>query len=222
MLGRIVLFCALALPALPALAEGVRYDQVDFSSSAEQQVSNDLMTAELNVEVNAARPDEVAREISGKLNAALKTAAAFTEIKAASGKQFVRPVYGKDAIRPKGWRGRAAIRLESRDFTAMARLIAELQQSMQLQDIRFALSPQTQEQVENALIGKAIAAFRRRAKNIAVALGARDYKLVHLSINRGGGYVRPMLARKAVPEQQFAGGESTMTVQASGTIEVVR
>lgn len=222
MLIRIALLCALVLPVSSVLAAEVRYNQVDFTSSAEQRVNNDLMTANLGVEVNAAQSDEVAREINDKLNAALKIASGYGNVRTASGNQFTQPVYDKTGVSLHGWRGRASIHLESRNFEEMGKLIAALQQTMEMQGVSFTLSAETRERVENELIGKAIAAFRQRAKRIVAAMGGRDYKVVHLAINQGGGYIRPMLARKAMSEVQFSAGDSTMTVQASGTIEVVR
>jgi predicted secreted protein len=220
---RFILLCALSLLSLPALADDQRYNQVDFSSKAEQQVANDLMTATLSIEVNDARPDRVAQQINTTLNAALKTAAAFNGIKAFSGSQHTYPVYGKNNHKLEGWRGHAEIRLESRDFGKMGELIAQLQQKMQLQGVQFSISTETRQKVEDALITRAIAAFKQRAKTVTSAMGGVGYKIIHLSINSGG-YPRPMLAmaKAAVPTPQFAGGESSMSVQVSGTIEVTR
>ena len=220
---RFVVLCALSLLSLPALAENQRYDQVDFSSSVEQEVANDLMTATMSVEVNGAKAADVARQINTTLNAALRKAAAFSSIKASSGNQRTYPVYGKSNRQLESWRGHAEIRLESRDFEKMGELIAQLQQNMQLQDVQFSISTEIRQQVEDALIAKAIAAFKQRAKKVATAMGGMGYKIIHISINNGG-YPRPMLAmaKAAIPAPQFAGGESAMTVQVSGTIQVVR
>jgi len=220
---RFVLLCILSLLSLPALAEKQPYDQVDFSSSVAQEVNNDLMTATMSVEVNGTRPDAVAQQINTTLNAALKKAAAFSGIKTASGNQRTYPVYGKNNRKLEGWRGHAEILLEGRDFGKMGELIGQLQSTMLLQGVRFTLAPETRQQLENTLIAKAIKAFRQRAKTVSAAMGGVDYKIVHISINNGA-YPRPMLAmaKAAIPAPDFAGGESTMRVQASGTIQVVR
>ena len=102
---RFVLLCALSLLSAPALADDQRYDQVDFSSKAEQQVANDLMSATMSVEINGTRAADVAGQINTTLNAALKTAAAFSGIKASSGNQHTYPVYGKDNRKLESWRG---------------------------------------------------------------------------------------------------------------------
>jgi predicted secreted protein len=223
---RFAVLCALSLLSFPVLAENQQYDQVDFSSSAEQEVANDLMTATLGIEVNDASPARVAQQVNATLNDALKKAAAFTAIKASSGSQRTYPVYGKNNRKPDSWRGNAEIRLEGRDFGKMGELIAQLQPNMQLQDVRFLLATETRQQIENSLITKAIDAFRQRAKAVSSAMGGVGYKIIHISINNGG-YPRPMLGRAAMaeaiaPTPQFSGGESTMSVQVSGTIQVVR
>jgi|SRR5271169_2800905 len=223
----LALFYALSLLSLPVMAENVRYNRVDLSSEAESEVANDLMTASLSSEYNDPSPSILAGQINITLNMALKEASTFSGVKASSGNQTTNPVYGKNNRKIEEWRGHAEIRLESRDFKAMGELIARLEEQMQLHDIQFAPSVDTRQQVENTLITKAIDAFRKRASTISTAMGGKGYKIVHISINHGGGYPspRPMMAPLAmseavIPAPQFAGGESTMSVQVSGTIEV--
>ncbi len=224
------LFYALSLLSLPVMAENERYNQVDFSSEAEYEVANDMMTATLGIEVNEPQPAGVAQQINTTLNAELKKAAAFSVVKASSGNQTTYPVYGKNNRRIEGWRGHAEMHLESRDFKAMSELIAQLQEHMQLEDINFALAVDTRQRVENTLITEAIDAFKKRASAVCDAMGGTGgYKIVRMSINHGGNYPipRPMMALATmagagIPAPQFAGGESAMSVQVSGTIEVTR
>jgi len=223
----LALFYALSLLSLPVMAENLRYNRVDLSSEAESEVANDLMTASLSSEYDDASPTILAGQINITLNMALKEASTFIGVKASSGNQTTNPVYGKNNRKIEEWRGHAEIRLESRDFNAMGELIARLQEQMQLHDIQFAPSVETRQQVENILIPQAIDAFRKRANTISTAMGGKGYKIVHMSINLGGRYPssRPLAApvtrsEEAIPAPQSAGGESTMSVQVSGTIEV--
>ena len=223
---RLAMLCVLSLLAVPAWAEDQQYDRVNFSSSAEQEVANDLMTATMSIEVNGATPAGVARQINATLNDALKRAAGFSGIKALSGSQRTSPVYDKSNRKLQGWRGHAEIHLQGGDFEKLGELIGQLQSTLQLQDVNFSLAAVTRQRIENVLITRAIDAFRERAKTISAALGGVNYKIVHISINNGS-YPRPMLGRMAmaetaVPAPQFSGGDSTMRIQVSGTIQVIR
>jgi predicted secreted protein len=223
-----LLFCTLLLTTHGALAEteAATYNRVDFDSEASREVNNDLMVATLSVEVNDRKAVRVAQQVNDILNDALKQAAGFPAVKVSSGSQNTYPVYGKNNVLDN-WRGHAELRLESTDFHAEGELIGLLQEKMQLAGVQFMVAPATRNRVDEALTAEAIAAFKKRAEAVRTALGGRDYKLVHMSINEGNFPVAtPMMAQgrmtaMAVSTPQFSGGESRMRVQVSGTIEVI-
>jgi predicted secreted protein len=223
---RIALSGVLLLFNYWACAEVETYNRVDFQVEAARAVANDLLVAHMTVEIQDKQPARVAQLISTALNDALKKAAIFDTVKVSSGTQNNYPVYGKNN-QIDGWRGHAEIRLESRDFKAAAELIMQLQATLQLGGVQFMLAPDTRAPIENGLISEAIKAFQIRAEAIRTAVGAKTYKIVHLSINNGGilpQYPAPMmrasaLAAPMIPVPEFAGGESRMTVQLNGTIE---
>lgn len=220
---RSILLCTLLLTHTWAIADPATYNRVDFQVEAAREVANDLLTATLAVEVQDKQPGRVAQQVNAALNDALKKAAAFNMVKAASGNQQTYPVYGKNN-QVDAWRGRGEIRLESRDFKAAGELIMQLQSSMQVSSVQFSVAPETRAQTEDALVTEAIRAFQSRAEAIRAAMGAKSYKTVHLAIGSGAPN-RPMPMMKAafadasIPAPEFAGGESRMTVQIDGTIE---
>lgn len=223
---RIALLCGLLSVSTLVNAEAEPFNRVDFQVEAAREVANDLLTANMTVEIQDKQPGRVAQQINAALNDALRKASAFGTVKASSGNQRTYPVYGKNN-QIDAWRGHGEIRLESRDFNAAGELIMQLQATMQLGGIQFAVAPDTHAQVENALITEAIKAFQARAEAVRAAVGAQSYKTVHISINNGGMPPRypvqmmrsAAMAEAAVPAPEFAGGESRMTVQISGTIE---
>jgi predicted secreted protein len=223
-----LLFATLILLSTPALAESETYNRVDLNSEAAHEVPNDLLSANLSVEFSDKSATRVAQQINAALNDALQKAAPYHAVKAASGNQQTYPIYGKNN-QLESWRGHAEIRLESRDFKAAGELIAELQNKMQLSGVSFSVAPDTRRELENTLTVSAIAAFKKRADAVRLALDGKGYKLIHLSINNGGyvGHPQPMLARgmvadMAVATPEFAGGASQLNVQVSGTIEITQ
>ncbi|HCI14468.1 MAG: hypothetical protein A2063_06600 [Gallionellales bacterium GWA2_60_142] len=210
-----------------AYAENEPYNRVDFQVEAAREIANDLLVAGMIIEVQDKQPARVAQQINTTLNDALLKAAAFSSVKVSSGGHNTYPVYGKDN-RIDGWRGHAEIRLESRDFKAAGELIMQLQSTLQLNGLNFALSPDSRTQSENELIAEAIKAFQTRADAIRTVFGAHAYKTVHFSINSGMPpyypkmmmRAAPMAADAAIPQPEFAGGDTRMTVQVSGTIEL--
>ncbi len=224
---RIALLCSLLSFSLLVNAETEAYNRVDFQVEAAREVANDLLVTNLSADIQDKQPSRVAQQLNAALNDALRQAAAFGAVKASSGNQQTYPVYGKNN-QISAWHGHGEIRLESRDFKAAGELIMQLQTTLQLGSVQFMVAPDTRSQIENSLITEAIKAFQSRAETIQASVGAKSYKIVRFAINSGGmppHYPVQMMrssamADSAIPAPEFAGGESRMTVQITGTIEL--
>ena len=230
MLRFIVHVILLAATAPLAVAQSVapagNGPQVELAADVSREVRNDLMSATLFVEANDANPVALASLLNRAGADALRAAGEFKEVKAQSGGNQTFPVYDR-ANKQTGWRGRAEVRLESRDFQAMAQLVARLQSSMQLGGIAFGVSPELKRQTENDLIAEAVNAFRARAEIAAKALGSPQYRIKRLAINAPGGYPgpRPMARMSAASADAaappvFEGGTSQVRVEVQGTVEI--
>ncbi|MCC6611268.1 MAG: SIMPL domain-containing protein [Burkholderiales bacterium] len=206
-------------------AEEPRFNQVELEAAASREVPNDLMTASLFSEASAAAPAEVAASLNRASAEAIKLAAKFEGVKASSGQAYTYPVYDRNQ-KLVAWRGRVEIRVESRDFQAVAQLAAKLQPSMQLGGVGFTISPELRRRVEDELIVEAIAAFRARADVARQALGGKSYRIRQIALSAGGVVPRPLAMARAAPAAAeapppvFEGGESRVQVVARGTIEV--
>jgi predicted secreted protein len=208
-------------------AEPPRYNEVELQAEVSREIQNDLMLASVQAEANDASAATVADQLNRLTADALKTAGGFRTVKARSGFNQTFPVHDRNG-RLTGWRGRAEIRLESKDFAAMASLIGKLQSSLQLGGVTFTVSPELRRQTENDLITEAVAAFRSRADIASKAIGGRSYRIRRIAISTGGMFPppRPMAAqaRAAAPAEvtpaTFEGGTSTVQVSANGSIQV--
>jgi predicted secreted protein len=227
MLRTTILLCLLACNVV-AHAEPESYNRVSFQVEVARDVSNDLIRASLSVEFQDKAPSRVASQINTVLNDGLNKARPYSAVKTTSGSQNTYPVYDKNN-QVDAWRGRAELNLESSDFKATSELIMLLQQRMQVTNVQFSVAADTRTLAENELVGEAIRAFQARATAISKAMGSNGYRMVNLSINSGGNmpvaYARPMLRgalamESAIPAPEFTGGDSRLTAQASGTIEL--
>ncbi|MCU0896272.1 MAG: SIMPL domain-containing protein [Burkholderiales bacterium] len=205
-----------------------RWNQVDLQAEATREVQNDTVHANLYVELTDANPAALAGQLNRVTAEALKTAAEFKTVQARSGSSTTFPVYDRNQ-KLTGWRGRADIRLESKDFPAAAQLIGKLQSSLQLAQVTFAVSPELRRKTENELIVDAVAAFRNRAEVAARALGGKSYRIRRVSLNTQGAFPQPRpymgrvaaaSAADAAPPPPLEGGTAVVTVGAAGTVEV--
>jgi predicted secreted protein len=222
------LVATLTLTGGAAAAEEIRFNQVELRAEASREVPNDLMSARLAVEAHDSSPAEVAAALNRATAEAIISAAAFDRVKAQTGQTYTYPVYDRNQ-RLVGWRGRADVRVESRDFQSLAQLAAKVQPNMQLGSIAFTVSPETRRKAESELIAEAVEAFRARAVIAQRALGGKAYRIRRVALDTGATPPpRPFAAARAAPAglaaeapaPVFEGGETRVQVTASGLIEV--
>jgi predicted secreted protein len=213
-----------ALAADPAQ----RYDMIELQADAQREVANDTLSAVLFVELNDTNPVALANAINKAANEALRAAKDYKSVRVRSGNNQTYPVYTKGNVL-QGWRARAEIRLESKDFAAASGLIGKLQAGMQLGSLSFSVSPEARRQTENELITEAIGAFKARADIVREALAGRGYKIRRLNVNSGSSAPPPRFAMAramaaGAPEMaapNLEGGVSLVTVTVGGAIEVL-
>ena len=202
-------------------------NRVDFQSEVSQVMPNDLMRATLSIELSDRNPGQLARALTQAMNEGLAKGRGFSTVKLASGNQQSWPIYN-DKQKLESWRGRAELTLESKDFKAAGELLSQLQDQLQLQGLNFVVSEETRLAAEKKLTTDAIAAFREKADAVRLAWGAKSYSLVQMNLGSsggGGGYPRPPMAMMmkmadAAPGAEMAGGESRVSVNVSGSIEL--
>ena len=204
-----------------------RYNTVELQAEAQREVQNDLLNATLFVELNDPSPSALANAVNKSVNDALRIAKDFKGVRVRSGNNQTYPVYARANVL-QGWRARAEIRIESRDFEAASALIGKLQANLQLGNLTFSVSPEARRTTENELITEAIAAFKARAEIVKTALAGRGYKLQRINVASGYNTPQPRFAqaRRAAAAAEVAApnleaGVSVVTVTANGAIEVI-
>ncbi|HCT41338.1 MAG TPA: hypothetical protein DF427_09280 [Moraxellaceae bacterium] len=228
---RLATVLLLASTALTAMAETPTYQRVDFSTEVAREIANDQLNATLSIELSDKNPGRLAQQLTLAINDALKKSDAYPTVKASSGNQQSWPIYGStitSSSKLESWRGRSEIRLESRDFKAAGELIGLLQEKLQLNGISFSVAPDTRQKLEDTLTTEAIDNFRTRADTIRKAWNAKNFKLVQMGIGTAGGNMpQPVMMRaskvmdaESAPSPTFAGGETRLTINVSGSIEL--
>ena len=205
----------------------LNYNIVNVQAEASRQVSNDEMHATLYIEKSNKQPAELSNQINQLMNQALAVSRKYPQVKVETGAQSTYPIYDNDSSKLKEWRGRAEIRLESKDFKAASQLINELQQSFQTQSINFTVSDEQRKKVENDLMVEASKNFQQRAQMLTQAWNKSQYTLVNLNLNTNNYFPQPVMRAsmakfamaEAAPAQDMAAGESKITVNANGSIQ---
>ena len=201
----------------------LRYDRVHLSARAQTQIENDTIIATLYAQQEGRDTVQLANLVNQQINKAIEYLKQHAAIKVQTSSYTTSPVYQSNKI--TGWRVRQSIRLESQDMALMSSVLGELQQTLALQGITFAVSPELKNSTDDELISEALNAFEQRAKNITQQLGRKNYKIVDINIvTSGDGLIRrnyeaaAMASKVAAPA--IEAGERTLQVTVNAEIEL--
>lgn len=222
--------CLLTAMMGSAHAEPTGYDQLSFQTEVKEEVQNDEVRASMYKKAQATNAKALATTLNTSINNAMKIAKRYPSVTVSTGQQRTYPRYDKnDKI--IGWTGQANIDLKSTDFAATSQLIADLQETLVMDNLNFGVSDDKKDALEQKLMTDASRSFQKQAKNLTRAWDARGYRVVNVSLNTGSNYPRPMYssmnmkaeaADASVPSQSFESGNSTISVTANGTIELTK
>lgn len=198
--------------------------QVHFTVSAETQVANDRVVAVLYAERQGESLAPLTRTLNKTVAAALSEARDAPGVRARTLDYRTSPVYRDRRL--IGWRVRQALRLESADVGSLSTLIGRLQKKLAVQSINYVLSPAARKRAEDGLVADVLAAFQRRAEQVAKALGG-GYRILRIDLGGGAPPPRPYPLRSATLMAEGASapalqpGNRPVRLSATGSIEVV-
>ncbi len=212
-------------------ASTMHYDLLNLSATVSKKVENNQIDATLSKVVQHKNTTDIANQLNQTINQALVIAKKYPQVKVTTGYQTTYPRYDKNQ-KIIGWTGKASLNLNSTDTVATSKLIAELQDSMKIDDLNFSLSDEARKQIEEQLLVDVSKSFQSQAKNLLPVWQAKNYRLVNVSFRRqSDNYAMPMYAARSievaaeassVTEQNFQVGTSTISVTADGTIQLVK
>ena len=198
------------------------YDRVHLSASAQTRIENDTVIATLYAQEEGSDSVQLANLVNERINEAIGVVKQHDSIKLQTSSYSTSPVYHKNKI--TGWRVNQSIRLETQDMTLMSEVLGQLQQSLALQGVNFAVSPDLKNSTDDKLIAEALKVFDQRATMITQQLGRKNYKIVDIRISTSANqYVRRSFeaaAASVAAAPSIEGGEQAIKVTVTGEIEL--
>jgi len=222
----LVLFLLLH-PALAAaqVSQQPFFNVVTLDASAAAEVPTDTLTITLFTEEQGPDPTELAARVNTRLDQALAKAKADPAVHAQSGLYQTNPVYDR-ANQITGWRIRAELVLEGRDFKAVGALAGRLQPALKVSAMMFSLSREAREKAEAALLTEALGRYQEKARAVAKGLGFPGFTLGQIAITSDRPPLQPIAYRRtamaamadAAPPVPTEGGNNVVTVTVSGSV----
>ncbi len=190
-----LLLVAVTLAVAPgALAQPFRFDpdtrdQVAFGVSRKATVQNDEMTVTLAATHSELKAAVAADAVNEAMQAALE------RVRRAEGVEFRTGSYSTNQIHPRPpaparpndprWRVEQELILASGDFETLRALVTDLQASLNLKSVGFALSPARRVEEEANISDAVLRAFGEEAERIRKTLGFAGYEIVELHLSGG-------------------------------------
>lgn len=201
-------------------------NRISLSASAEQEVENDLLIANLYSEHQSQQQQDVADHVNQAIRWAIDKSKKVAGVKVQTTQYNTSPLYNKRVI--TGWQARQGIRLESKDSAALGDLIGVLQERLLVGSINYSVSKDNRDKAEEALTAEALAQFSKRARLIANELNSDGYQIVQLHVNTQGGHPTPISyasrglvsAEAKVAAPSIEAGVQNVVVSINGTIEL--
>ncbi|AZN36064.1 SIMPL domain-containing protein [Iodobacter ciconiae] len=230
-------FLSAAMLATVTLAmaanEAPVFNVVNLDASVTREVPNDLASAVLFVELTDTDPARLSEKINQTLAAGLNLVKQQSVVQSGGTTYATYPLYSK-TNRQEGWRSRGELRITSRDFAVLSKLLTQLQQplaaglSMQLANVSYGVSDVTRAKAEDALIEEGLQAFKHRADLIQKGFAAKGWKMINVSVNTSGSYrPQPVMMAKSSTMEMFRmadapieSGDSRLTANVSGSIQI--
>lgn len=186
---------ALTLAIASISAGAAEHAVLNLEAQASLEVAQDLGRASLYAEKEAQSASEAQDQVNKVVGEAIQQAKRRPGITIVTTGYQTYPVYSQKAGDLKGWRVRASIQLESKDFAQLSDTTALLSRSMNLDGVTFLLSRESREKTEATLSTDAIKAFQEKAARAAKAFGKNQYQLKEVTVGQDGAQVMPMVGR---------------------------
>lgn len=225
-LRHLLITAVLSMALTPAWASDDQiFNQVDLQTNASQQVDNDQLVAVLLVQETGNNPATLANKVNMKMAEVIDKANKYKAIEHQTINYNSRPIYKNGTI--KSWQVSQNIKLQSKDFEQLGKLVSKVNTLSTVQSMNFTVSDDTVEQMQQILTDRAIQKFRNKASRVAQQFDKKGYHLVRVNI--GNNYVQPpqrhmmrsaMAAESMDVAPALSAGTNKISVNISGTIEL--
>lgn len=200
------------------------FNKVSLQAEAQREVPNDEMTVLVAAEHQGADPSALAERVNQDMAWALDLARQDASVKAETRGYTTQPIYKDGVI--SGWRVRQDLQLKTEEFAKLTELLGKLQEKLQITQMGFSPTPETQRQHQDELISEAMERFKERVAIIQKSMDDRDYRIIDLNVNTNGFGYRPMamaadmsIAKMERAAPAVEGGTSQVTVTVSGSVQ---
>ncbi len=223
----LLIILAIILPFNSQATEAPHYNQISFSTSAETEISNDLLVIVMSAKSIGGDLQQLSDDVNKNMRRAVDLTRKFPAVKYQTLNYSTSPRYNKG--KQDGWQVSQSLKLSGTDVSSITQLMGKLQKQLHTDSVGYQITPLQRENIEQKLTTEALQKFSRQAERISKDLNSSSYKIVSVNINsnRQPG-PRPMMAMSrmvsaadSITPPAIEAGSQTVKINISGTIELI-
>ena len=200
-----ILSLIFAFSSLTAIADDEpKGTMLNLSATEMEEVENDLLVSTLRFEQEGKDPREIQNIVNSKMQQALDLIKKYSEIKAKTENYNIYKFYPdptKQTNNNAMWRASQGLSLKSKSSDDLLKLIGELQSiGLLINGLDYIVSPEKQEQTQDAMMEKALQKLTEKAKRAAKAIGKNKVEFINININTNNYYPAPMYRNYAAAD----------------------
>lgn len=191
------------------------------NATERREVDQDLLIANLRIEVENSENKVVQNDINKGMKAALDIAKGYKDVKAITRgynvHQYDKNGGRKDRPRRMAWKGSQSVQLKSKNADQLLELAGKIQEKGFLMGgLNYTLSPAKAAQIQDEMLEAALTKLQSRAERAAKALGKKKAELKE--INTQGNYQprQPVYARSMQMMEMASDAKMTAPVATPG------
>jgi len=218
----------LAFTPLYSIASGeeLNYNLINLMATAQKNIDNNVLIVTMRSSADADSAQKAAKIVNQEMLWAQTLLKETPEIKKQTINYQTHPKYQNKVI--VGWSVSQQLQLESEEIDTLSNIVGNLQEKLQVSSMNFGINSEQKEANTETLITEALALFQAKSKVITERLGAKDFRIVTLTISenapaipRQRSYQMEAMAMSAADTPQIEAGESELMVRVNGTIQLV-
>lgn len=216
-----LLFCVALLIAPGLVLANSDAHRISFSVTEHQTVENDQLEVVFAAQHRASSADQVTERVNQIMKTALEELPAEHRQFVKTGTYNVRPHFQRDG-RISEWSGQQNLILKlPKDKVDISVVLSNLQRHLIYQSVQANLSLSLRQNIEKALLTKALKTYQQQAQFLANAFDEKRYRLVETRIQPSGSFspqARSMMATDHAPIIEL--GTQTLSVSIDGVLEI--
>lgn len=211
------------------LADSLNYDVISLNVKSTEKVERDELILDFVIQEQGVDRQTVSDVVTRKINQFIDTTKKYDGFNVWLQNRSAQQIdVGNRGKTEQLWRDVAIVQVRSKKFEQLNMFAAKIQPVAAIGNVSYVVSDELLQKKERDLLQQVLLVFQQKSRELTQYLGARDYKIVSVRVGNGYvegdmvSYVPRMMSAKLVEGTQTASGQTQLSLEVDGQIQLVR